>query len=235
MIKKILHFIWFGNDIPSYVNFSIDNFSIINSDFKIHFLNYTINQIENIKINNIDDYILKNTIEQILKHEKKYKEIIDHCKINKLKFIQVLSDIYRLEILNYYGGIYLDCDCFPLKKFDEDLLYNNQFIVQRHFNQNYIENDNYFIGSIMNNEKLFNIFNNKLDKNIKKIIQTEKGQYNSIKYLQLKKKFIECKLKIGESFSNSDFYIDHYSLKTWKDQGNGIHTPSCLFDRYKIY
>jgi mannosyltransferase OCH1-like enzyme len=46
MIPKILHFIWFGNNIPSYVYFSINTFKRINPDFSIHFIHKTINELE---------------------------------------------------------------------------------------------------------------------------------------------------------------------------------------------
>lgn len=234
MIPKILHFIWIGNHIPLYAMFSIQSFKKINKTFSIHFLHYTIEQIENIDVKNDDDYLLQKAINGILCKCNKYLNIIQHCKCNKLLFIQLLSDIYRLEILNFYGGIYLDCDCFPKRPFDDEILSYEQFIVQRHFSNNSLENDNYFIGT-QNGKKLWDIFDKSCIKNTKKIIQTERNWYNNIKYLKLKKKFIDCKLQIGETFSTKDFYIDHYSLKTWKDCGKGIQTPICKYDNCNIY
>lgn len=230
MIPKILHFIWLGNYMPSYVLFSIQSFKKMNETFDIHFLHYTIDQIESLDVKTDDDYLLQRTINGILCKCDKYLNVMQHCKQNNLMFIQLLSDIYRLEILNFYGGIYLDCDCFPKRSFDDEMLSYEQFIVQRHFVYNLLENDNYFIGT-QKDKILWDIFDKKTAQHIKKLIQTERNWYNNIEYLKLKKKFIDCKLQIGESFSNKDFYIDHYSMKTWKDCGKGIQTPICKYDK----
>ena len=73
----------------------------------------------------------------------------------------MLADIYRLEILNEFGGIYLDCDTYPLKKFDDKLL-EKSFIVQTYINTinnnkvfSHVISDNYFIG-LDKNIKLYN-------------------------------------------------------------------------------
>ena len=239
MIPKILHFIWLGNQIPSYANFSINAFKTVNPAFEVNFIHYTIKEIEDVvslsdQELDCNSKILKKTINSIIGKDKLYNSILQHCKKSNLRFIQVLSDIYRLEILNQYGGIYLDCDCFPIKSFDEDIL-QKQFIVTRHLNDNFIVNDNYFIGSNnnVNNifDKLWDIFDEKNTIRINRILQTENKWWKNINYLILKKKFIECKLKFGESFSNSNFYIDHYAINTWKNDCHGIQTPLCKFDK----
>jgi hypothetical protein len=59
-----------------------------------------------------------------------------------------------LEIINTYGGIYLDLDTFPLKPFDDKLLQKEFFTVRRHYDnlaalknaETNIGSDNYFIG-----------------------------------------------------------------------------------------
>ena len=57
----------------------------------------------------------------------KYYDYINLRIKSKFNFIQILSDIIRFEILYSYGGIYLDSDTFPIKKFDDNLLKNNSF------------------------------------------------------------------------------------------------------------
>ena len=239
MIPKILHFIWFGRHIPKYVQFSIDAFQEVNSDFKIHFVYRDIKTVEEIiddkeKCKNNDDVLLRRCGLSILNQDELYINTVNHCKKSKLKFIQILSDIYRLDILNYYGGIYLDCDTFPVKKFDQQLMSNNSFIVTRHYNENIIVNDNYFMGCQKNVDSfdrvLWETYKNDSASNIIKILQTQKGWNNNIKFLINKKKFFECKLHIGEYSFSKDFYIDHYSSQSWKDTGKGIMTPICKFD-----
>lgn len=57
-----------------------------------------------------------------------------------------------MEILNEYGGIYVDCDTFPIKPFDDDII-SKSFIAQHDYKIGYGRNaryvkyiDNYFIG-----------------------------------------------------------------------------------------
>ena len=92
---------------------------------------------------------------------------------------------------------------------------NKSFIVTRHYNENAVVNDNYFMGCQKNNDSsgriLWETYKNDLPNDVVKILQTKRGWNNNIKFLMNKKKFFECKLQLGEySFSN-DFYIDHYS------------------------
>lgn len=61
-----------------------------------------------------------------------------------------------MEILNEYGGIYVDCDTFPIKPFDDRLSCKN-FIAQHDYKIGYGKNakyvkyiDNYFIGIMPN-------------------------------------------------------------------------------------
>ena len=239
MIPKILHFIWFGRNIPRYVQFAIDAFQEVNSNFKIHFVYRDIKTVEEIiddkeKCKNDDDIILRRCGLSILNKDELYINTVNHCKKSKLKFIQILLDIYRLDILNYYGGIYLDCDTFPVKKFDQQLMSNNSFIVARHYNENIIVTDNYFMGCQKNIDSfdrvLWETYKNDSASSIIKILQTQKGWNNNIKFLINKKKFFECKLHVGEYSFSKDFYIDHYSSQSWKDTGKGIMTPICKFD-----
>ena len=46
---------------------------------------------------------------------------------NKLNFLQILSDIYRFELIRENGGIYVDCDTVPIAPFDDSYLEDNGF------------------------------------------------------------------------------------------------------------
>ena len=71
----------------------------------------------------------------------------------------MLSDIYRLKLVSEFGGLYVDCDTFPLKPFDDKLLQLKRFMVARHYNniasstENNIGDDNYFLGSMPSIER----------------------------------------------------------------------------------
>jgi len=73
--------------------------------------------------------MLNEVIFDILNKNEKYKNILNktymyilqHQEVfygKEIRFIQLLSDIYRLRIIQEFGGIYVDCDTFPLKPFD---------------------------------------------------------------------------------------------------------------------
>lgn len=111
MIPKQLFFIWLGNTPPDYCNFAINAFRDVNPDFKVDFLYWSIEDIENPK-----DEILKKSVEDVIKLNKKGK-----------KFIIEVADLYRYKLLYKYGGIYLDCDTFPVRPFDDELLKLNNF------------------------------------------------------------------------------------------------------------
>lgn len=47
-IPKRLFFIWFGNEIPDFVNFAIDSHSTVNRGFDIQFVHRTVAELEDI-------------------------------------------------------------------------------------------------------------------------------------------------------------------------------------------
>ena len=63
----------------------------------------------------------------------------------KMKNIMLLSDIFRLGLLNAFGGIYIDVDSVPARHFDDALMYNERFCVCRESGGKTFP-DNYFMG-----------------------------------------------------------------------------------------
>ena len=126
MIPKQLFFIWFGDNKPDYIDYSIKSFKDMNNDFNVDFIHYTMDDVLH-----CDDSVLKYCKDLIFQTKNgirnKYFDYIKKRIESKFNFIQILSDFLRFELLYYYGGIYLDCDTFPVKKFDEKLLSQNSF------------------------------------------------------------------------------------------------------------
>jgi mannosyltransferase OCH1-like enzyme len=154
-IPKRLFFIWFGNQCPNHVFFCIENFKRKNPDFEIVFLRKNVKQIDDIWLNDAIydkyDLTIKKCQQEIISEHGIYAEYIKNQKYNlykkDIRFIQILSDIVRVELINEYGGIYLDCDTYPLKPFDDKLLSYESFCVWRHYLE-YVNSDNYFMGSV---------------------------------------------------------------------------------------
>ena len=141
-----------------------------------------------------------------------------------IRFIQLLSDIYRIQLIDYYGGIYVDCDTFPLKPFDEKIISLTSFLVQRHYS-NVLGKDNYFIGCQKDN----------FYKNTTKLLQTDSNWHANIQYLIRKKKFFDNTLKYSDiqkyTDINKDFYIEHYFDGNWKNKNGLIRTQRCFLDK----
>lgn len=241
MIPKQIFFIWFG-DIPNYCNYSINAFKKLNPDFKIDLIHYSIDDVVK-----CDDSVLKYCKDLIFKTKKginnKYFDYINHRIKSKFNFIQILSDFLRFELLYYYGGIYLDCDIFPNKTFDNNLLNRNcfgqQIICFRNkeknpttlcddkttfYDLNFLENlnnyhyysytDIYFIGSIK--EYKFNLSDSFVC-NTPLQPPWIRNLENTEKFKILKDKFYNNQLKLGEDFMFYSQYITHYCNRGWQN------------------
>ena len=209
MIQKKLHFIWLGDNIPNYVNFAIENFRNVNKDFEIYKWFFTIKDIENPK-----DELLKHAIDDALKNKK--------LPYNKHKpFIVIVSDNYRCVLLKHYGGIYLDCDTFPIKPFDEKLLRLNNFSVTRSYENNeIIFNEIFFMG--LNNDKKENYKHY--------LLYPVDMDYGNQDKVNLYKSFYNCTLEYGQHCNDPKrCYIDHYNDYSWNP--NNCRVPLCKFDK----
>ena len=171
MIPKQLFFIWLGDNKPNYVDFAVKTFKDVNPDFKVDLIEWKIEDIENPK-----DELLKRAINDALKNKKL------SCNINK-PFIVNVSDSYRYVLLKHYGGIYLDCDTFPVRPFDDSLLDHTEFDVTISWGINqFIVRDVFFIGSC-NSEYL------KTHPQKKTLLFPHTETW---KYKQLREKFFNC-------------------------------------------
>lgn len=211
MIPKILHFIWFGPNLPNYARFSICQFKKMNPDFKINLQHWKMSEIDK-------NPTLKMLVSNIENQDGRYQNVIKYYRNELGRSIQqTLSNIYRLELLNLNGGIYLDCDCIPLKPFDWKLLDRDcGFIVQRHYSSNCIKPDCYFLGKCFDRKiQLYDI--NSPPSKFDLILQTEKfkntNQLDEMKKLQAFKNLDEKGISIPK---NPKFYIQHFNLQAWK-------------------
>lgn len=91
-IPKIIHQVWLGGKIPDKYNFYIDTIKKTNPGWE-HKL-WTDNDIENFNLKNITLF-------------------------NNIRNFGSKSDIFRYEILEKFGGIYLDVDFYGVKSFDD--------------------------------------------------------------------------------------------------------------------
>jgi len=186
MISKIIHQTWFDNNkqLPMIFDKMIQESKKKNYDFEFKLWTDS----------NIEDFLNKN-----------YKKLYEIYSKNILGVQK--SDLARLAILHYYGGIYIDLDILLVKNlsdlfdFDKDLFYisyepkeqtkyvwnNENYICNAFFacNKNNIIIEN-IINSIINiynihGDKIFNQFNIFGSKLYMKILDlTDKSLYNII-------------------------------------------------------
>lgn len=205
--------IWLGNVVPNYATKSVALFKNKYPDYDINFIKYNITELMRVYDGHIQsdiDKVLYQTIYEIFHTTTDKCIYFDYIKNQKLiygqnmKNLMLLSDIFRLELLNTFGGIYIDVDSIPGITFDDILLNSNRFCVSRKCGQKIIA-DNYFMGQSENYDKWLNpmIHSGNL------IFDTTK---NDILFQYRKAKFLK---EIQNDFSNQ-FYIEHYMIRTWE-------------------
>ena len=89
MIQRILHFIWFGSQMPRWVRANIDRWQELNPDWVV-------------MVHGGDCM------------SPMYKPILDHIEDRCSR-----SDLLRLSVLRTFGGWYFDCDFIPFKPLDD--------------------------------------------------------------------------------------------------------------------
>ena len=153
MIPKRIFMIWLGNVVPAYASTSVSLFSKEYSDYDIEFIKYKINDLRKVRDGHIRsdiDGILAECMHEIfdIGDSSAYSAYIKNQLTiygKSMRNIILLSDMFRLGLLNTFGGIYVDVDSSPVKRFDERLMSNERFCVCR---QPYGKTfpDNYFMG-----------------------------------------------------------------------------------------
>ena len=157
MIPRQLFLVWINNKIPNHLSNSLKYFKELNPDFNINFIH--IEKCENIS-NNKEVIIRKcfSYIDKILKHDDKkckyynfIKKVTNPSYRLKRNFITYFTDIVRFELIESYGGIYLDCDTFPIISFDDNLLKCTQFKSKTNYGHDY-----FFFGNIKGINSFYN-------------------------------------------------------------------------------
>ena len=152
MIPKQLFFIWFG-DKPNYVDFSIKAFKDINPSFNVEL----IYEKDPYRSSNKD---IKYILESLNDKSTPYYELCNREYAKKFYYkndigkLSALCDCLRFYLINKYGGIYLDCDTFPIKPFDNELLEKNTNIITKVYIKKHDWYDCFFIGSQINSSPL---------------------------------------------------------------------------------
>ena len=205
MIPKQLFFVWLGDNIPKYADFSINSFRKVNPDFKIDLVHFSDEDCEMSKKyeGKILEILQKKYIDKCL---NAFNDLsgINRYKGNENYYKVKLSECIRFGLLNKYGGIYLDCDTFPIKPFDDELLKLNYFSAVWKNSM-----DLFFFGKEKNTKQKVIL--------LKTSSMYESGLLKNKEYMDLCHKFYNFELKYGESFNDcKEHYIDHYWIRAFK-------------------
>ena len=116
----------------------------------------------------------------------------------------LLSDIFRLELLNAFGGIYVDADSVPARRFDQALMANERFCVCRESGGKTFP-DNYFMGQAQG----LSSWVNPMD--AQQAIQVLDSTVRDAMFHYRRAKFVK-----GQPSAGSGFYIEHYMVRSWE-------------------
>ena len=104
-MNKVILFLWFGNEKPPYIEWTLENFRKMNPGWEIRYIEYSNEQLKNYKEQN--DLVLVEAIES-----QQHSHLSFLVDTYKYKYLQTHKD----EIV-----IYCDLDCFPIAPFDNFL------------------------------------------------------------------------------------------------------------------
>ena len=240
VIPKNLVFVWIGEQIPTYAKFAMQSFKKANPDFNIvlkHIVDWDSSNDKHVNyvktgIKNKNGFFGKFYVRSFFSKFHKLGSKVDKNVM--------YSDMLRFSVLNDIGGIYLDCDTFPNKPFDDDLLKHNFFVGYDTLSSKHWE-DIYMFGMKPNTISLTDFISDDYacgDFDIWKIFKSPYFNYNIVNNFNLYKcsnyntfikKFYDCDLEYKlNGFNNWDSYIAHFFKRSWNL--NLIPNSMCIAD-----
>ena len=214
MIPKKLFFIWIGRDIPNYVHFSMNAFKKMNDGFDTELVH--IPQL--FGSNNADVIEVKEKLKDVnsiyykLYNREWKRQNLSHSRKSRDIWF---TDVFRVHLINKYGGIYLDCDTYPIKPFDNKLLSKRCFkTLSVDVNDRKCKwSDIYFMGS----EK--NKYSHENASNIECTVFKNNKIYNKQIPLEFEKNrsnFFNCINDFDTKYCMKNEYILHFKALEWK-------------------
>lgn len=225
MIPKILHFIWIGKTVPAYVDNVLQTFQRVNPSFSVNFTRAdTINDTDNRDINEV--------IDEIQNTSTFYNELYNSpfaVKMRKSGNLNAINssfvDCLKFYIVNKYGGIYLDCDTFPVKPFSDDFLKNSTISAKDQLTG---ITDTFFMAAepnalICNDVLEFSeMHQHRMPCKTESVVQFNRSLEKMLLTTKIRQttEFKTGKLKFGKRLYMADilenYFFDHYRTETWR-------------------
>lgn len=97
----------------------------------------------------------------------------------------------RLELLNTFGGLYVDCDTLPMRPFDDKLLSLAQFTVAMHMRgSSCIIPDYWFMGRDTASPEIHSYFSVPHT-----LLQTDEKWWTNVQHVSNKAKFFKLQMR----------------------------------------
>lgn len=158
-IPKQIFFYWTGSKIPEEIKKNVENYKKINNDYQVEII--------------MDDNLFLD--------KAKYDFPSLTNLFNKISIPSCKSDIARLLILYYFGGIYVDCNTIPLKCFNDFYvtIKDKDFVIS--FNYNNLDYSTRVLFSSKESSVLKEILI-KITNNLENLFNLEKESNINIEY-----------------------------------------------------
>lgn len=198
-MEKNFFMTWIGNDVPDWALYAFGAFKSLNPDFKCEFV-----QIDPDNCDEWDERLIDY-------HVKGCTPYLD-CKqrLNTIVGRVRLSELVRYYLVQTYGGIIADCDVYPIKPFDDNLIESDhpfKITKVKPPNLTFISDDIFFMGGPKN----CNLRNNP-----KLLYPIKLYDYDDTEFIALREKFFRCELESHEHYNDQKLcYIDHFDANSY--------------------
>lgn len=105
-MNKVILFLWFGDEKPAYIQWTLENFRRMNPGWEIRYVEYSNDQIKNYK--DVGDQVLVSAVDR-----------------NRRNHVNYIVDEYKRAYLEQHNSeivVYCDLDCFPIAPFDDFMM-----------------------------------------------------------------------------------------------------------------
>jgi len=120
-----------------------------------------------------------------------------------------------MRLINAIGGIYVDCDTYPIKPFDDELLAKQCFVASHLYHTPYYKQyvryiDNFFMGSDGKEHQIIDLEDNSICN-----VECE-PEIQSLGFMKRKYDFFKLRIDSCSLNNEKDYYIEHYCANTWR-------------------
>ena len=207
-MEKNFFMIWVGEAVPKYAEHALNAFKTVNPEYSFDLIQYIPgksgeweDKLKDYKVRGCTDFY------RCLDSDDSWHRCM-------------LSILMRYWLIQTYGGIYADCDMFPIKPLDELSSLDRPFrITKIKPPEKFVTDDANFIGcpkGLVAQEKPLLLFPIKL------------FDFEDEKYIRMRDRFFDCSIEVGEHYNDPNMcFVDHYDANTYGRNKLNPFTEQC--------